>query len=229
MNYYRFSTADGERPGSFVFTFFEVDDGGAPVRQLDVHTGSLFGRARRSSRDDPRLGRAGHAQEMRTEAFDLSEIEDNRITVGEFELAWSTGQHKVRDYNEFKWYVLALADERGTNYLQELMFVADDWYPTRTLSERLAFCERAVRELLLEGLVAISTSDWHDRTESLVPPERYDEVLLSRRTWFYVPVQKPGTTEEEVGGPFVDLDITEKGRAVFEQKLRLGPQHWRID
>jgi hypothetical protein len=231
MNYYRFCRT-GDKPGTLVFMLFEVDDDGMPVRQIDIARG-MFLSPHWYTRDRPQLagrGRLDGGPHMRSEPFELSDIEDNRTTPEEFELAWSTGQYRVRDYHEFKWDTLLQAKE-GSCALQQVLFVADAWYPNRALSERLALCERAVRELLFEGLVLMSAGEGDARREDMIPipPERYDEFLLDRKTWFYLYLAQPGTTEYQLTGPLAYLDITEKGREVFDRTTYLDPRHWRID
>ena len=81
------------------------------------------------------------------------DVSGNRITGEEFELSWATGQYRVRDYHEFKCMVLVNAREQG--YLQEVFFEANAWYPNRPLSECIAMSERAIKELVAEGLIQL--------------------------------------------------------------------------
>ena len=229
VNYYRFCRA-GDRPGTLVFVLFELDDDGSAVRQIDISRGMFFTPAR-YTRDRPFWGNSKTGSHMRAGAFELAEIEDNRITSQEFELAWATNQYRVRDYHELKWMTLLLAKEGGSA-LQELLAEADAWYPNRSLSERLALCERAVRELLFEGLVLISGSDdsvsTADATEDLIPPIRYDEVLADWKAWLRVYWYNTGKSEAVLSDPMVYLVITEKGREAFDRATSLEPP-WKID
>jgi hypothetical protein len=102
-NFYRF-WEPGPGSGRGVIKFFEVDDQGSAVQQIDVTEGRLLTPAR-FTREYPQLagkGRFDSGSRMRTDRFDLDRIESNRITQEEFELAWKSENFRVRGFHEFK-------------------------------------------------------------------------------------------------------------------------------
>jgi hypothetical protein len=113
--------------------------------------------------------------------LDLSEVATNRITREEFEFSWASGLVRERDFGEFKWELLAsgMEDIQG---VYEAWWYANTWYPNRPLSERLNMAERALRELLAEGLIILIGSR-DDPEESEIPRARHDHVLRAWDTW----------------------------------------------
>jgi len=98
-------------------------------------------------------GKDSHSR-IRTEPLDEDTSRSNEISGDEFEFAWSTGALRERTFGEYKRELLndSTADARG---VYEAWWYANKVFPHRPLSERLGMAERAIRELLAEGLIQL--------------------------------------------------------------------------
>jgi hypothetical protein len=77
---------------------------------------------------------------------------------------------------------LLLAAADYVNGVYEAWWLANSMFPERVLSERLAVAERAIRELLAEGLIVL-IEDEHDLQGSEIPRSETDEALKRWDTW----------------------------------------------
>ena len=185
MGYYRLrSTAertDHTAGWGAVTEFFEVDGDGAPVRQVNVYERTRF--RDRFDRERPfsenALGQRFGC--LRAEPLVLAALESNQIGREEFELVWTTGEPRVREFAEFKWETLAEISE-DIQGVHEILWTANAWYPRASASERLAMAERVVRELLAEGLANL-VRDGFSSAPTPIPREEHDSVLRAWVTW----------------------------------------------
>lgn len=86
-----------------------------------------------------------------------------------------------RSFGEFKRELLADATT-DTFGVCEAWWTANTWYPDRPLSERLATSERAIRELLADGLIMLVRNQ-SDPAGSQIPAEDYEDALRAWDTW----------------------------------------------
>lgn len=190
--YYRLYFAEVNSNGTpvGVTRLFEVDEVGAPLRQLDL-TGPRLGAsnesvvwwARRFERVRPvhRNASGEVVGQMRAERLDPDLNEGNRISAREFEFSWAAGQLRERDFGEFKRELLVSAGD-DIQGVHEAWLLANTWYPHHALSHRLGLAEQAVRELLAEGFVRLVT--WGPgRDAQDIPGEQHDGIFRSFSTW----------------------------------------------
>jgi hypothetical protein len=163
---------------------FEVDDNFAIQRQLNLYGAAPF--VDKFDRSWPeKLQRIMEDKDsrrrIRTEPLDEETSRSNEISAEEFEFAWTTGALRERTFGEFKRELLndSTADAHG---VYEAWWYANSIFPHRPLSERLGMAERAIRELLAEGLVRL-VSDTTNPEESVIPREDHDEILRRWDTW----------------------------------------------
>jgi hypothetical protein len=188
MRYYRFFSEaerqDKTATWGVLTTLYEVDDDQAIQRQLNLYGSALF--VDRFDRSDPEkiqriMNRKEGYARMRAEPLDVEVSRSNQISAEEFDFAWSTGALRERTFGEFKRELLndSTADTVG---VYEAWWYANGIFPHRPLSERLGMAERAIRELLAEGLVRL-VSDITNPEENVIPREDHDEILRRWDTW----------------------------------------------
>jgi hypothetical protein len=186
-------------------TFFEIGPDGVPVRQIDIYR---VGYVDRFSLDSPYIENAtgerfGH---IRTEPLDLPAVASNRISAGEFETSWASGQSREREFGEFKRELLVAEDRIG---VFEAWYLSNSWYPHRPISDRLAIAERAVRELLAEGLARLCEGSVEQDGDE-IPRAQHDQVLRANETWI-------------VGDAITaHLEITDAGRRALDAADQTG-------
>jgi hypothetical protein len=160
---------------------YEADETGVPVRQMNLYAAAPFvDRLERELRPVIVNLLGERFAEMRSEPLDFAAVATNQITAEEFEFSWASGLLRERDFGEFKWEVLAAASEEIQG-VYEAWWQANTWYPNRPVSERIAMAERALRELLAEGLIALVSSVSGE--EAAIPREEHDVVLRAYGTW----------------------------------------------
>lgn len=116
-----------------------------------------------------------------TEPLDEQASRSNEISADEFEFAWSTGALRERTFGEFKRELLDHSN-MDTCGVYEAWWTANAMFPHRPLSDRLGMAERAIRELLAEGLIRL-VADQSNPEESVIAREQHDEVLRAWNTW----------------------------------------------
>ena len=162
-------------------TLYEVDEDPVPLRQVDLYAAvpfvHRFDRENRPFIENLRGERFG---EIRSEPLDIAAVASNQITVEEFEFSWESGLLRERDFGEFKWEILANAAE-DIQGVHEAWWQANTWYPNRPVSERIGMAERALRELLAEGLISLVTSQGGQQSE--VARQQHDSVLRQYSAW----------------------------------------------
>lgn len=182
MNYYyirRSIDGTGQYVGrDFETTLCEVDSAGVLKRWITTIAGCISGRVDRRGQE--------HAEDesmlrVLTTDHDTLVTNSQAITKEEFERAWTHGLFPETPFSYFKRDLLAEAGSAAIA-LFEAWLHADNEYPYRPLSERLSVAERAIRELLVEGLIMLVWRD-DDPQNSRIYPSEWDAVLRSRSTW----------------------------------------------
>ncbi len=111
----------------------------------------------------------------------------------------------AREFATLKREVLILAEEDVSGVYQA-WWAANRMFPDTSLSTRLRLAERALRELLSEGLIRLVRDD-SDPDASEVPPSEHEAVLREWAVWTwddpacraFFETTAPGT--EAVGRP----------------------------
>ena len=176
MRYYRFSS-DAERHDETetwgpLTVLYEVDDDFVVQRQLNLYGRALF--VDKFDRSWPEkvqgiMKAKKSYRRIRTEPLDAEASQSNEIGSDEFEFAWTTGAVRERTFGEFKRELLN-DSSTDTFGVYEAWWYANSIFPHRPLSERLAMAERAIRELLAEGLVQL-VSDQSNPKDTVIPRE----------------------------------------------------------
>jgi len=166
-------------------TLYEVDEDAVPVRQVELYADAPFvHRFDRESRPFIENLKGDRFGEIRSEPLDVVSVASNQITAEEFEFSWKSGLLREPDFGEFKWEILACAAE-DRHGVYEAWWQANTWYPNRPVSERMGMAERALRELLAEGLISLVTSQGGQQSE--VAMEQHDPVLRQYSAWVVSP------------------------------------------
>jgi hypothetical protein len=103
----------------------------------------------------------------------------------------------------YKHEVLSTSTEDLTG-VYEALWQANSFYPDRPLSERLAVAERAIHELLSEGLIELQVGTW--KTASGDPPVSLEEAEKLLKEW---------STWAIPDGPTVFFIATESGKQMY--------------
>ncbi len=185
-------------------TLYEVDEDAVPLRQVELYAAAPFvHRFDRESRPYIENLRGERFGEIRSEPLDVAAVASNQVTAEEFEFSWESGLLRERDFGEFKWEVLARAAE-DIQGVYEAWWQANTWYPNRPVSERIGMAERALRELLAQGLISLVTSQGGEQSE--VAREQHDSVLRQYSAW----VVSAGTAH-------VSYVLTQQGMAQVQE------------
>jgi hypothetical protein len=86
------------------------------------------------------------------------------------------------NFDAFKQEILWAGEEDVTG-VYEAWWRANTLYPAEPLSVRLAYAERAVRELAAEGLIILCRGTWETAADSPIPVSEHDSVLREWETW----------------------------------------------